>query len=86
MSKEYKSSSERLAQYFELSRDKWKERSDKYYKEKRNLFLKLRDVIKSRDMWKNKCKQLQEENQKLLEDKKKVRELLTQIADIYFQQ
>ena len=82
MSKEYKSSNTRLIKYFELSRNKWKHRSEKYYKEKRNLFLKLRDVTKSRDMWKNECKKLKEDNRKLLHNKKKAKELATQILHL----
>jgi len=82
MCKEYKTSNTRLFKYFESSRGKWKQRSEKYCKDKRRLALKLRDVIKSRDKWRNECKQLKEENRKLLDNKKKAMELVGQILKL----
>lgn len=43
----YKSSETRLANYFEESRDKWKERSLKYQKEKKQYLNTIRDLRKT---------------------------------------
>jgi hypothetical protein len=82
MGKKYKSSNNRLVNFFELSRDKWKERSEKYYQEKRKLSYTLRDVTRSRDKWKDECRKLKEEKRKLLNKEKKTKELLKQILNI----
>jgi uncharacterized coiled-coil DUF342 family protein len=68
MQKTYLSSEKRLAEYFEKSRDKWRSRSLKYQSEKRELLLKLRDTIRSREKWKNELAELKEQ---LIECKKK---------------
>jgi hypothetical protein len=82
MSKKYKSSNNRLVNFFESSRDKWKERSGKHYQEKRKLSYALRDVTRSREKWKDECRKLKEENRKLLNKEKKTKELLNQILNI----
>lgn len=82
MSKKYKSSNNRLVNFFEASRDKWKERSEKYYQEKRKLSYTLRDVTRSRDKWKDKCKRLKELNRELINKEKKTKELLSQILNM----
>lgn len=82
MSKKYKSSNDRLVNFFESSRDKWKERSEKYYQEKRKLSYTLRDVTRSRDKWKDECKRLKELNRELINKEKKTKELLNQILNM----
>ena len=82
MCKEYKTSNTRLFKYFESSRNKWKQRSERHHKDKRSLALKLRDVEKSRDRWRNECKKLREDNRKLLVNKKKTMELVSQILKL----
>lgn len=52
MKKEYKSSLQRLVKCFELSRDKYKVRSSKYQKEKRELKIQIRDAERSKEKWK----------------------------------
>ena len=56
MKKDYKSTSIRLANYFEDSRDKWKERSLKYQKEKREYLKTIKELQKTIDEFKLKLK------------------------------
>ena len=73
MKKEYKCTETRLAVYFELSRDKWKERSLQKQKEKRQLLTEIRDLRRSRDKWKSDCKKAKAELQEIKKSKKKRR-------------
>lgn len=75
MKKLYKSNEKRLLKYFEGSRDKWKERSLKYQKEKRDISFKLRDIQNSKENWKNECIQLREELVELKKKYQKMKEL-----------
>lgn len=61
MKKEYRTDLKRLASYFESSRDKWKSRSPTYQAEKRALQTQVRDLRRSVEHWKNKCKALEQE-------------------------
>ncbi|NET36244.1 MAG: hypothetical protein F6K19_30170 [Cyanothece sp. SIO1E1] len=61
MKKEYRTDLKRLASYFESSRDKWKGRSHIYQSEKRALQTQVRDLRRSVEHWKNKCKALEQE-------------------------
>lgn len=64
MKKDYRCSPQRLAVYFEISRDKWKARSCKYQAEKRALQIQVRDLRRSVDYWKEKCSSLDREGSK----------------------
>jgi hypothetical protein len=79
MKKEYKSTPIRLVEFFETSRDKWKERSLKYQKEKRALQIQVRDISRSKGKWKDECSRLRIENNKLRGKEKKTKELLQKI-------
>ena len=74
MKKNYKSSETRLANYFENSRDKWKERSLKYQKEKKEYLTTIRDLRRTIDKLKASSPQvtlLELEN--TIDSKKKVK-------------
>lgn len=81
MKKNYKCSETRLAEYFEISRDKWKARSIKYQNEKRILINEIRDLRRSKDKWKNECKQLSDELGVLKMDEKKTKEVLLELLN-----
>ncbi len=70
MIEEYSSSPERLANWFLGSRNKWKERALKKQKELRKAGIKIRDVEKSREEWKNKAKEYKKRIKKLEDEKK----------------
>ncbi len=74
MEKEYKSSIVRLVDFFESSRNHWKERSLKYQKEKRELLIQIRDITRSKEKWKAECLELRLKNAELskIEKKKKL--------------
>ena len=57
----YKCSDTRLVEYFETSRNKWKARSIKYQNEKRELINEIRDLRRSKEKWKNECRQHNDE-------------------------
>ena len=82
MKKEYKSTVPRLVEFFETSRDLWKERSLKYQKEKRALQIQIRDLYRSKEKWKSECTQLKIEINKLRENGKKTKELLEKILNL----
>ena len=69
MIEEYRSSAERLANWFLESRNKWKERALKKQKELRKAGIKIRDLEKSREEWKIKAKEYKEKIKKLEEEK-----------------
>ncbi len=81
MRKNYASSDKRLLEYFEMSRDSWKERSLKYQEEKRELTFKLRDLERSREKWKAECIQLKEEYDELKKKYQKIQELAQLILE-----
>lgn len=60
MKKEYRTELKRLASYFESSRDKWKSHSHVYQSEKQTLQTQVRDLRRSGEPWKNKCKALEQ--------------------------
>jgi hypothetical protein len=55
MKKEYKSSVVRLVVFFESSRNAWKKRCLKYQTEKRELQIQIRDLRRSKELWKTEC-------------------------------
>lgn len=65
----FKSSNNRLVNFFKSSRDKWKQKAATRHKEIRALKIKVRDLQKSRDNWKNKSKEIT-----VLDKKKEFRE------------
>lgn len=81
MKKDYKSSLQRLAEYFELSRDKYKARSAIYQKEKRELQIQIRDLERSKQKWKSECLHLRNEIAELTGKEKKTKELLFKILN-----
>lgn len=81
MKKDYKSSLQRLAEYFELSRDKYKVRSAIYQKEKRELQIQIRDLERSKQKWKSECLQLRNEVAELSNKEKKTKELLLRLLN-----
>ena len=69
MMEEYSSSPERLANWFLESRNKWKGRALKKQKELRKAGIKIRDLEKSREEWRNKAKEYKERIKELEEEK-----------------
>mgnify|MGYP002084483125 CR=1 FL=1 len=63
MKKEYKSPTHKLLNFFEDSRDGWKERAKIRQDINRDLEAKVRDLKKSRDSWKAKTKEQKISNQ-----------------------
>jgi len=57
---EYKSSLSRMARLFKESREAWKEKALERQKRLRAFDVKVRDITKSRDKWKEKTKELEE--------------------------
>ena len=53
----FKSSDNRLVNFFKSSRDKWKQKAIDRHKEIRALEVKVRDLKTSREKWKNKSKE-----------------------------
>jgi len=82
MKKEYKSSEKRLADFFEASRDKWKERSLSIQKEKRKLLTEVRDLRASKEKWKQECIQARAELSELKAVEKKRLGLLKEITSL----
>lgn len=60
----FKSSNNRLVNFFKSSRDKWKQKAMGRHKEVRALKIKVRDLQESRDNWKNKSKEAAEIHKK----------------------
>lgn len=74
MKKDFKTTTKRLAQYFETSRDSWKARSLKYQAEKRELLIQKRDVERSKEKWKEECIQLKIELSEIKKKYQKIKE------------
>ncbi len=53
----FKTATDRLARYFEKSRDAWKARALQKQQKLRSLEIKVRDLSMSRDYWKKKAKE-----------------------------
>jgi hypothetical protein len=68
--KDYKSTEKRLAQWFEESRDNWKEKALQKQKKLRKKEVKIRDLEKSREEWKEKAKKAEKELEKREEELK----------------
>jgi len=81
MKREYKCSETRLVDYFESSRDKWKERSMNYQKEKKELLIEVRDLRRSRNKWKDECLKLKSALKEFQDKEKKTKELLQTILN-----
>jgi len=64
----FKSSDNRLVNFFESSRDKWKQKAINRHKKIRALEVKVRDLKKSRENWKNKSKEAVVPNKKKLKN------------------
>jgi len=76
MKREYKCKENRLVEYFESSRDKWKERSNTYQKEKKALLTEVRDLRRSKEKWKHECLKMRAELIELQNIQKKTKDLL----------
>lgn len=63
--KEYKSSSRKLAKFFEKSRDQWKAKCKESKTKVKYLNNRVRDLERSRQKWKQKAKELETELKKL---------------------
>ena len=62
--KMYKTPLKKLSAFFESSRDKWKERSANKQKDIDELEVKVRDLTKSRNNWKEKYKIIKKDSKK----------------------
>ncbi len=69
--KDYRSKSEKLASWFLSSRNNWKQRALEKQKKLRAAQIKIRDLEKSREYWKERAKEA-EFLQKETEQKSKV--------------
>jgi len=76
MKREYKCKENRLVEYFESSRDKWKEHSNTYQKEKKALLTEVRDLRRSKEKWKHECLKMRAELIELQNIQKKTKDLL----------
>jgi len=81
MQKVYISSEKRLSKYFEESRNKWKARSLQYQSEKRDLLLKLRDTIRSKEKWKNEYTEIKKQLDSLKKKQQKIEELILLVME-----
>ncbi len=81
MKEDYKSSQNRLVKYFEESRNKWKERSLIYQKEKRELLIQKRDLERSKEKWKKECIQAKAQIEELKKKYQKIKDLAITILD-----
>jgi len=61
MANKYKSSLHRLVRFFEESRDAWKSRANRYQVDKLQMKTKIRDLERSKNLWKNKYSVLKQE-------------------------
>jgi len=82
MEKEYKSTAKRLAVFFEKSRDLWKNRSQGYQADKRNLQIQIRDLKRSKEKWKTKFKKSEERLAELKKKNQKIEEIKKLIAGL----
>lgn len=62
--KKYKTPLKKLCDFFESSRDKWKKRSADKQKYIDELEVKVRDLTKSRNNWKEKYKIIKKDSKK----------------------
>jgi hypothetical protein len=62
--KHYKTPLKKLSVFFESSRDKWKKRSSDKQKYIDELEVKVRDLTKSRNNWKEKYKIIKKDSKK----------------------
>lgn len=69
--KDFKSSANRLVEFFQSSRDKWKKRATDRHKENRALKVKIRDLENSRKKWKDKAKNSSDPQKKSVEENTK---------------
>ena len=61
----FKTATNRLARYFEKSRDAWKARALQKQQQVRALEIKVRDLSVSRDYWKKQAKEAKNHSVKL---------------------
>jgi len=81
MKQEYKCSENRLVEYFETSRNKWKKRSNKYQMEKKKLLTEIRDLRRSKNKWKDECLKLKSALKEFQSKEKKTEKLLQTILN-----
>lgn len=67
----YKSSPRRLAHFFEESRNGWKEKALKRQEKLRSADIKVRDLTKSRDKWKQEANEANKRLTQLLKETEK---------------
>jgi len=65
MTANYKSSPSRLARLFKQGREKWKKKALDRQKKLESADVKMRDLEKSRDKWKQEAKELAKRNKQL---------------------
>ena len=68
MTANYKSSPSRLARLFKQGREKWKKKALDRQKKLQAVDIKVRDLEKSRDKWKQEAKKLVQKNKQLEKD------------------
>ena len=68
MTANYKSSPSRLARLFKQGREKWKKKALVRQKKLQAADIKMRDLEKSRDKWKQEAKELAKQNKQLEKD------------------
>ena len=68
MTATYKSSPSRLARLFKQGREKWKKKALDRQKKLEAADIKVRDLEKSRDKWKQEAKELAKQNKQLERD------------------
>jgi SMC interacting uncharacterized protein involved in chromosome segregation len=78
MNKEYKSPEYKLVKFFESSRDGWKEKASERALINRDLEAQVRDLKKSRKLWKEKAQGIKEKKEKEEKELQKVKEQLAQ--------
>lgn len=61
----FKSPKHKLIRFFQTHRDKWRERAHQYRKQMRSLTITVRDLRKSREVWKEKYLREREERLRL---------------------
>ncbi len=81
--KEYKSPNHKLINFFEESRDAWKDRALKRQDINRDLEARVRDLEKSRNTWKTKAKNKQMlSSKKLLETQNELKKACQKIKEL----
>ncbi len=68
MTANYKSSPSRLARLFKQSREKWRRKALDRQKKLESADVKIRDLEKSRDKWKQEAKEVGKQNKQLEKD------------------